>query len=287
VNPTYFFLHLTQSFSTTDNRQSSSWKLCFFPYREVFFGRGTHDAALLCTNKGRTALTLATLRTQRLSLSLAAGMCCLLLGLNRPNYLPGVLLVFLAIVVRAGKARLPDAEWSKSWNSVQMIFSRTFGVRQMALPAVFLCGFLGLWSPWIARNYVNYGEFTPTSSSGYLAIVWEQGVARLRIGRYESLKLADGSEFSNFGITNVIEEWKRLPIAAERSRFTRMLASAWLAANWMDIPHVMLWRLRHILLNRGADGLTKLSQGRVVQLSKYGRSVPVPGRRLDKCAPSG
>ena len=206
-----------------------------------------------------SALTLATLRTQRLSLSLAAGMCCLLLGLNRPNYLPGMLLVFLAILVCTRAVQLPDADRSKSWRS-QRIFGLAFGVRQMALPAVFLCGFLGLWSPWIARNYINYGVFLPTSSSGYLSMVWDQGGAPIRIGRYESLKLADGSTFSKFGRNNVIEAWKKQPTPAERSRFTQMLASAWFAANWTDIPRAMLWRLRHMIINRGADGLTKLSR---------------------------
>lgn len=157
-----------------------------------------------------SALTLATLRTQRLSVALAAGACCLLPGLNRPNYLPGILLVFLAIVVRARTVQLSDAKRSKSWRSLR-IFDLTLGLRQMALPAVFLLGFLGSWAQWIARNYVNYGEFTPTSSSEYLAIVWEQGAGPIRTGRYDSLKLADGSEFSKFGIDNVLETWRKRP----------------------------------------------------------------------------
>jgi hypothetical protein len=220
-----------------------------------------------------SALTLTTLRTQRLSLSLAAGMCCLLLGLNRPNYLPGILLVFLAILVRARTVQLSDAERSKSWRSLR-IFGLTLGLRQMALPALFLCGFLGLWSPWIARNYINYGVFLPTSSSGYLSVISEQGGAPIRIGRYESLKLADGSEFSNFGTGNLFEVWQKLPTPVERSRFTQMLASAWLAENWTDIPRATLWRLRHMMLNRGADGLTKLSREDLFRSPSMGAQFP-------------
>jgi len=221
-----------------------------------------------------SALTLATLRTQRLSLSLAVGVCCLLLGLNRPNYLPGISLVFVAILVRTRTVQLPDADGSKSWRG-RRIFGLTFGVRQMALPAVFLCGFLGLWSPWIARNFIYHGVFQPTSSSGYLSVIGEQGGAPIRIGRYESLKLADGSEFSKFGINNVIEAWEKLPTSVERSRFIQMLASAWLAANWTDIPRATLWRLRHMVINRGADGLTKLSREELFRSPRTRFQVPV------------
>ena len=217
-----------------------------------------------------SALTLATLRTRRLSLSFAAGMCCLLLGLNRPNYLPGIALVFVAIFLRARAVQLPDADRSKHGRS-RLIFS----LRQTAVPAIFLCGLLASWSPWIARNYINYGVFLPTASSGYLAIVWEQGAGPIRSGRYQSLKLADGSEFSRFGITNVIEEWRKLsPTPAKRTRFTQMLASAWLAKNWPDIPRAMVWRLRQILVNRSADGLTKLSREELFRSTGNGVQSP-------------
>ena len=220
-----------------------------------------------------SALILATLRTQRLSLSLAAGWCCLLLGLNRPYYLPGISLVFVALLVRTRAVRLPDAD-SRNSRRGRRLFGPPFGVRHMALPAVFLCGFLGLWSPWIARNYINYGVFLPIASSGYLALVWEQGARPIRIGRYDRLTLADGSEFSNFGIINVIKTWKALPTSVERSRFLQMLASAWLAENWADIPRAMLWRLRQILSNRSADGLTKLSREELFRSRSTGVQFP-------------
>jgi hypothetical protein len=220
-----------------------------------------------------SAFTLATLRTQRLSLSLAAGVCCLLLGLNRPNFLPGISLVFVAILVRPGTVQLRDARRGQHWRSGQA-FGQTLGVRQLALPAVFLCGFLGLWSPWIARNYINYGVFMPTSTSGYFGVIWDQGGAPIRIGRYESLKLADGSEFSQFGLNHILEAWERLPTPVERSRFIQMLSSAWLAANWPDIPRATLGRLRHLLLNRGASGLTKLSREELFRSSSTGVQFP-------------
>jgi hypothetical protein len=188
-----------------------------------------------------SALILATLRTQRFSLSLASGMCSLLLGLNRPNYLPGILLVLAALAVCTRTTQLRP-------------------LRSLALPAVFLCGFFGLWLPWVARNYLNYGDLVPTSSSGYLAMLWEEGGAPLRPGRYESLTLADRSKFSEFGLNNVLEAWRKRPTPAERTRFIKMLSSAWLAENWTDLPRVMAWRLRQIVSNRSADGLTKLSR---------------------------
>lgn len=221
-----------------------------------------------------SALVLATLRTQRCSLSFAAGACCLLLGLNRPNYLPGISLVFVAILVRTGAGRLPRPDRADSGRG-QRLFGPTSRVRRVALPAMFLCGVLALWWPWIARNYVNYGVFLPTASSGYLALVSEQGAGPLRAGRYRSLTLADGSEFSNFGIMNVIQAWKSLPTPAERLRFLRMLASAWLAENWTDIPRAMVWRLRHMLSSRSADGLTKLSREELFQSRRTGVQSPV------------
>ena len=220
-----------------------------------------------------SALTLATLRTQRPSFALAAAVSCLLLGLNRPNYLPGISLVFVAILLRVLTVRVLDARPRKSWRS-WWPFGWTLEVRHVALPAVFLCGFLGLWSVWIARNYLHYGAFLPTSSSGYFTVIWDLGGAPIRIGRYESLKLADGSEFSQFGLNNVLEAWEKLPTSGERSDFIRMLASAWLRANWTDIPRATLWRLRHILLNRGADGLTKLSREELFRSSTTGVRFP-------------
>jgi hypothetical protein len=202
------------------------------------------------------ALTLATLRTERFSVALVAGMSCLLLGLNRPNYMPGIALVFGAIILRARRIGL----WGGLWREAKGSKTSPAGMRQFAVPLGFVCGFLGLWSPWVARNYFRYGEFMPMSSSGYLGMVWEEGGAPLRAGRYQSLKLADGSEFSNFGLNHVLEQWQKQPTPAERTRFTQMLSSAWLAANWRDIPSVMLWRLRQILTNRSADGLTRLSR---------------------------
>jgi hypothetical protein len=39
-----------------------------------------------------------------------------------------------------------------------------------------------------------------------------------------------------------------------------MIARAWYAANWMDLPRVFLWRLKNIIAFNGASGLTKVSR---------------------------
>ena len=122
------------------------------------------------------------------------------------------------------------------------------------MAGVFALCFFGMWSLWIGRNLINYGVFMPTASSGAQSAIWEYGHAPVKIGRYDSLTLPDGSKFSNFG--QVMEEAKRYPRDYEAAQRLFMIARAWYAANWMDLPRVFLWRLKNIVEKRGASGLT-------------------------------
>jgi hypothetical protein len=219
-----------------------------------------------------SALVLATLRTRRAYLAFASGLSCFLLGLNRPNYFPGVALVFAAIVICSLPTKPSVAEPSAAQRGPRIL--ARLGGRRILLPGLFLCAFLGLWSIWITRNYRSQGVFLPTSASGYLTMVWDYGGAPIRPGRYQSLKLADGSEFSEFGIGHIIEAWEKLPDPTQRTRFLQMLASAWFAANWMDLPRATFLRLQYMALNRGASGLTTLSREKLYQSQDTDRRFP-------------
>jgi hypothetical protein len=37
-----------------------------------------------------------------------------------------------------------------------------------------------------------------------------------------------------------------------------MIARAWHAANWMDLPRVFVWRLKHLVAIRGTSGLSQV-----------------------------
>ena len=130
--------------------------------------------------------------------------------------------------------------------------------RALLMAGVFALCFFGMWSLWIGRNLINYGVFMPTSSSGAQSAIWEYGGSPVKIGRYNSLTLPDGSEFSTFG--KVMEEANRYPRDYEGAQRLFMIARAWYAANWMDLPRVFLWRLKHIVATRGANGLTTVSR---------------------------
>jgi hypothetical protein len=65
-----------------------------------------------------------------------------------------------------------------------------------------------------------------------------------------------------------------MPDPGQRTRFLQMLTSAWFIANWMDLPRATVLRLRHIILNRGASGLTTLSREELFRYENTGRHFP-------------
>ncbi len=205
------------------------------------------------------ATALATLRTGAWSWAALCGFLALCLGLNRPGFLLGTMLIPLAFLVQGLRTRLHDQVSpgsERAERSPRRIFATAFapGLPALLVAGVFAVGFFGTWSLWIGRNLINYGAFVPTSSSGAQSAIWDYGGGPIKIGGYNSLELADGSQFTKFG--QVMEEAARYPKDFEGAKRLFMIARAWHAANWSDLPRVFLWRLKHLVATRGASGLT-------------------------------
>ena len=209
---------------------------------------------------------LATLRTGSWRWAGLCGVLALCLGLNRPGFLPGTMLIPLAFLVQGFKASLHRSSEDRRQGGEgtgQDARAGFFSVlarnpRALLMAGVFALCFFGMWSLWIGRNLINYGVFMPTASSGAQSAIWEYGGAPIKIGRYDSLTLSDGSKFSNLGKAS--EEATRYPRDYENAQYLFMIARAWYAANWTDLPRVFLWRLKNIVALRGANGLTKVSR---------------------------
>ena len=205
------------------------------------------------------ATALATLRTGSWRWAGLCGGLALCLGLNRPGFLPGTMFIPLAFLIQGFVSGRRQGDERTGQDAP----ARSFGAlarnpRTLLMAGVFALCFFGMWSLWIGRNLVNYGVFMPTAASGAQSSIWEYGGTPVKIGRYDSLTLRDGSEFSNFG--KVMEEAGRFSHDYESAQRLFMIARAWHAANWMDLPRVFLWRLKHIVANRGANGLTRVSR---------------------------
>ena len=217
------------------------------------------------------ALALATARKRSLGLALLCGVVCLALGLNRPNFIVGAMIVSLAFIIREDREmKRPESVGlrKRSWWKVNPAFKLDY--RGLALMVVFLIGFFGSWSIWIGRNLINYGMFIPTSSSGLITAHWDYGGGPIRIGRYTALKLADGSEYKEFGINKLIIAADSIPGEKERVAWLGLLTKAWYAENLVDLPRVILWRLKHYITTRGASGLTKVSREEIFEAQTRG-----------------
>lgn len=216
------------------------------------------------------ALVLRTARTGSAATAAFAGVVCLLLALNRPQFFPSIFLVagFFALgAVRLG--RKPDESPSgddstpRRWGmKVPSWFGPdALGHRRRFLPAAcFVLAIMIAWSPWIIRNYLHYGAFVPVGTSGFDAFIWEYGGAPIKPGRYQELAIGDGKVLREFGLENIQEGLRKLPNDLEHWKTVRVIAIAWLRANWVDLPRLMVWRLKGYITHNGADGLTKVSR---------------------------
>ena len=214
------------------------------------------------------ALGLRTIRTNSPLTGFFAGAVCLLLALNRPQFFPSVVVAAGFLVLgaipfhrkakRAGMiARLAESleirkvppwfDWATRSNR-----------RRMLTAACFVLGVALTWSPWLVRNYSHYGALVPFGTSGFDTFIWEYGGQPIRPGRYTELPYGDGKVLREFGLQKIQAELDKLPNDFERWKEVRSIASAWLAANWMDVPRLMVWRLKRYVTHNGANGLTKV-----------------------------
>jgi len=208
--------------------------------------------------------------------ALVAGFFAIMLGLNRPNFAPGALLVpvLLLFCVGPSPTRKEVEEGADPPPRDDAPPRRRLSVsgRGLALAAAFCVVFFGIWSVWIGRNLVNYGAFVPTASSNGQPALWEYGGGPVKVGRYDHLTLSDGSTFSDFG--HIMEETGRYPFDYQAAKRLNQIAGAWYLANWQDLPRVFLWRLKHMVANRGASGLTRLSREDLFFSPAFGYNSP-------------
>jgi len=80
----------------------------------------------------------------------------------------------------------------------------------------------------------------------------------LQPGRYQELHLNDATIWRDFRFTAIQESVANSSNDYERSKKFRLLAMAWLAANWKDLPTVFGQRLVHFISHNGTNGLTKV-----------------------------
>jgi len=226
------------------------------------------------------AAALAALRTRALSWAAICGVLALCLGLNRPNFIPGALFIPLALLVGGGllhlaqtrNARTPGNESRDRWRPFSAFLKPD--ARSLLLIGVFCLGFFGTWSIWIGRNLLNYGVFVPTSSSGAQSVTWEFSGRPIKVGRYESLTLADGSEYAQF--EDVTHLAGRFPLDFEGAQKLNMIARAWYAANYRDLPRLFIWRLKNLVGTRGVSGLSQLSREAIFVAPTPGYNNPYP-----------
>jgi hypothetical protein len=198
------------------------------------------EALLLST----LAASLHALRTASPVAFAVAGGLYLLTGLNRPQFLIGLFVLGAALLV-----------------------TRRF--RRQAL--WFALGVAIVWSPWVVRNYLQYGVFVPAALSGSDTLIEEYGVGPIRAGAYTALEV-DGRSISVE--TSYAEIRDKLlasaPSDLERARLGRRIWLAWIRANWSDLPRLYVWRLKSLLREKGAYGLTRVPRDPIFTSSTAG-----------------
>ncbi|HKS62359.1 MAG TPA: methyltransferase domain-containing protein [Xanthobacteraceae bacterium] len=214
------------------------------------------------------ALGLRTIRTNSPLAGFFAGAVCLLLALNRPQFFPSVVVAAGFLILgaipfywkakRAGMigrvAECLEVRKVPPWFDWATRGNR----RRMLTAACFVLGVALTWSPWLVRNYSHYGALVPFGTSGFDTFIWEYGGQPIRPGRYTELPYGDGKVLREFGLQKIQAELEKLPNDFERWKEVRSIAIAWLAANWMDVPRLMVWRLKRYVTHNGANGLTKV-----------------------------
>lgn len=193
------------------------------------------EALLICS----AALVLRCIRVRSIPLALFAGMVCMILALNRPQYFPGAVLVACCLAAFA-------------------IFRRD-RVRGMQA-AVFILGVVVAWSPWLVRNYRHLGGPVLFSTSGYYTVIWEHAAGPVRPGAYTELKLEDGTVLSEFNLEKIDAILHGLPNDYERQVFLRKAAMAWYKANLWDLPPLLVARFQNFISRNGASALTVVSR---------------------------
>ncbi len=225
------------------------------------------------------ALILRALRTESAVMAGAAGMVCMLLALNRPQFLPGVMAAALFFVWRQFLCW-----WRERRQSSSSTGTGDKDIAQGEAPpgpsrrlqvVLFLLGISIVWLPWIARNYAHYGAFIPTATSGVDTLIWEYGTVPIRAGRYERLTVGPNDDvLPTLGVGQIEGPLHNTQNDYETSLRVRQIYFAWLKANLLDYPRLFTWRLKNLIAERGAGGLTKVSREVLFPESTAGWNSP-------------
>jgi hypothetical protein len=118
----------------------------------------------------------------------------------------------------------------------------------------FFLGVLMLWSPWVMRSLIIYGEPVFLSTQGPYSFLWELGMV--------SVKLDDGTQID----TDVAGLQKNamvdFPNDLAASKYADSIFRAWLKENWRDFHELVLFRIHSTVLDRQID-LTKVDRDRL------------------------
>lgn len=202
---------------------------------------GLSEALLMAT----TALALRAVRTGSPASAFFAGASAILLGLNRPQYVPAAL-------------ALPVLMAFCHWLSGRLSGP---AARPRLLLRLFAAGMAGLmlaWSPWIIRNYRQFDAIVPLSTTGYESFLWDSGAGSISPVGYTELRLSDGEVLRQFGIRNIQRLAQRYPNEIDRRDFLGRIAAAWLRENIAYYPSLVKQRLWRFINVNGASGLTKV-----------------------------
>jgi len=209
-------------------------------------------------------LSLRAFRTRSLWTALGCGLACILLALNRSQFLPSVLVVGLAFLLVALFERREadpgvESRGRARWSTVLPRVTMRLDKRRLAQAACFALGLAVIWAPWIARNYSHYHAFIPTGTSGMDTIIFDLAGAPIRAGRYTALRIDENitvTEFDFRKVREVLGPGNDYEIAQRERKFFL----AWLDQNWRDFPRLVVFRLKHLIAEYGAFGLTQVSR---------------------------
>lgn len=220
------------------------------------------------------AISLSAIRLDSRWLSFAAGLTATMLFLNRPQFLPGVILLggLLSPTIRSalGQFRGPS-------QSAPLSPPRQRMVTQIARSPLtgFVLGVSIVWAPWIGRNYARYEELVPISTSGTEALLWEYGGAPIQANRYSALPLPNGESLSPFGI-DAVRNYTAAQTDVESQNRSQELVAEWVKLNAPDLPKLIWWRLKHFASANGANGLTQVSRDVLFAAPTRGYNNPIP-----------
>lgn len=232
----------------------------------------TPSEALLLLSLG---LVLLASRTRSYFWAGASGLSCMLLALNRPQFMLAVAAVGVIFLLSGVKKRRgSDAQATVRRDGAIRLGPINLGMRRFVQVACFGLGLAIVWGPWIARNYLHHRGLILTATSGMDSIIFDYAGAPIRSGRYDELPLNSEATLRDFDFNRIKTSIYSVMNDYEAFRTERVIAVAWFRANWMDYPRLVSWRLKHLAAERGANGLSSVSREELFPPDMSGWNYP-------------